>query len=107
MNLKHYSSRISAVAISSRERLCFVLSSPRDHFPYKMNLRDPAFGKGIPVSFSRILSGKRNAILERNTLPSSLHEVSNILVRVAIGVVQYLTVVLSPKLSIRDLWYHK
>mmetsp|Transcript_21 Transcript_21/g.49 ORF Transcript_21/g.49 Transcript_21/m.49 type:complete len:112 (+) Transcript_21:76-411(+) len=63
------------------------------------HLRNPRFRKRIPITVSNIFSRQSNSIFKRNTIPSGLHEVSNVLVGIAVGVGEDIPVVLSPELE--------
>jgi hypothetical protein len=62
-------------------------------------LRDPAFRERIPLVVSGILSCQGYSVFERNSFPTSLHKVANILVRAALGILLHFAIVLSPQLE--------
>mmetsp|Transcript_13233 Transcript_13233/g.23801 ORF Transcript_13233/g.23801 Transcript_13233/m.23801 type:complete len:208 (+) Transcript_13233:23-646(+) len=66
-------------------------------FVHLKELWDPRFSKSIPFTIPTILSCERNSILKRNTFPSIFHEITNILMRVAIRIGEDFSVVLSPQ----------
>jgi hypothetical protein len=62
-------------------------------------LGDPAFRERIPLVVSGVLSCQGYSVFERNSFPTSLHKVANILVRAAFRIRLNFAIVLSPKLE--------
>jgi len=70
---------------------------------YPEYLWNPAFGKGIPFVFPKILFGQCDTVLEGDALPAGLHEIADVGMGVALRIREDLPVVLSPELERRGL----
>lgn len=73
--------------------VCFVASR---HFNPE-ELRNPAFGKGIPFGFPHRLFSQGNSIFKGHTLPSCFHEITNIGMIGSIGIGFDLPIIFTPQ----------